>query len=197
MTTKKGAQVVAAIKGLYSYYGRDTAPDVLVGLWVALMKEYSDDEVSFGLTEAMKVCKTPPTPADVIAEIKKAQSAKDARTDGELWVAYTAAVRKAYNFTEDMRGTYVHPNGMSDREIAYLNLQNLFDGLPQEVKDYVGGLPGLMQKARQYAHSDLGYEEGRFRKSMPELRELARSREKAQRMEEYLLQSAERRKLNG
>lgn len=199
MTRKKAAQCIAAIKSLYSYYAKDTDPEMLVGLWTGLLAEYEDAEVSFGLSEAMRVCKVPPTPADVISQINKAREA-EAPTESELWSVYLKAMRKAYGYVEDMKCTYVHEDGRSDREIARERLDRLFRDLPVELQTYIGSTAVLIEKAKQYAENDSVWEENRFRKSLPSLRERVDSAKKLERLRATLAKvgaAQERAKING
>lgn len=199
MTRKKAAQCIAAIKSLYSYYAKDADPEILVNLWTSLLSEYEDAEVSFGLAEAMKVCKVPPTPADVISQIKKAREA-EAPTESELWAMYLKTMRKAYGYVEDMKCTYIHEDGRSDREIARERLDRLFSELPVELQTYIGSTAVLIEKAKQYAENDSVWEENRFRKSLPSLRERVESVKKLERLNAAMAKlkcTPERAMLNG
>ncbi len=63
-TEKKIAELIAAIKTIYPYYANETDVETLVNTWNLLLKDYSDNLVDLALLECLKICKTPPTPAD-------------------------------------------------------------------------------------------------------------------------------------
>ena len=100
-SAKKIGEIIASIKAVYPYYAKETDVDVLAKTWMLLLKDIPDDVVRVAIIKCLQICKTPPTPADVLEQVREISTA-NAPTDEEMWVTLTKAVRKSqehiYNF---------------------------------------------------------------------------------------------------
>lgn len=182
-------QMVGAIKTLYSYYAKDVSQDQLVQLWTGLLKEYTDEEASYGLAEAMKVCTMPPTPADVIQHIEKVRDmARD--TDVVVWDKLRRALNETYRLTSYFGDFEELADGRTADTLARNKVKELWEGLPHEAKRFIGSETEFIRKSKLDDKS-MQIEESRFRKQFPDLRAHAKHEEKK------LLASEDRRLLNG
>ena len=169
-------QMVGAIKTLYSYYGKDVAQDQLIQLWTGLLKDYSDEEASYGLAEAMKVCTMPPTPADVIRHIEKARDlARD--TDVIVWDKLRRSLNECYRLTSYFGDFEELADGRTADMLARTKVKQIWEQLPIEAQRFMGSEAEFIRKSRLDDKSQQ-IEEARFRKAFPDLRVHAKATEK-------------------
>lgn len=185
----KVIQMVGAIKTLYSYYAKDVDNQQLVQLWTGLLKDYSDDEASYGLAEAMKVCTMPPTPADVIQHIEKARDmARD--TDVIVWDKLRRSMNECYRLTSYFGDFEELADGRTADMLARAKVNEIWEKLPIEAKRFIGSETEFIRKSKLDDKS-VQIEEARFRKQFPELRTHAKVEEK-----KLLNTEEERKRLN-
>ena len=185
----KVTQMVGAIKTLYSYYAKDVNTEQLIQLWTGLLKAYTDEEASYGLAEAMKVCTMPPTPADVIEHIERRRDlARD--TDVLVWDKLRQGLNECYRLTGYFGDRQPTSDGRTFSDIAHDKVTKLWESLPIEAQRFIGSEQEFIRKSRLDEKS-LSIEESRFRKAFPSLRETAKQ------IERVAIATEERRKLNG
>lgn len=183
----KVIQMIGAIKTLYSYYARDVDSQQLVQLWAGLLKDYSDEEASYGLAEAMKTCTMPPTPADVIGYIERARDAtRD--TDVIVWDKLRRALNECYKLTGYFGDFEELADGRTADALARAKVTEIWEGLPAEAKRFLGSKSEFIRKSKLDEKSQQ-IEESRFRKAFHDLRKDVKTEEK-------LLITQERKKLN-
>lgn len=157
---KQIVNMIAAIKTIYSYYAKDTDVKTLVNTWGLLLQEFPDDITEKAFMKALQTCKMPPTPADVIENIKALSMANEP-TDEELWSVFTKALPKVREYMHRLQyplfGDTVSPH---DR------IEKLWSGLPDKVQQYIGSANELKRMA-QYSDEDLKFEKAKFLKAMP------------------------------
>ncbi len=181
-------QMVGAIKTLYSYYAKDVDNQQLVQLWFGLLKDYSDEEASYGLAEAMKVCTMPPTPADVISHIEKRRDSMR-ETDVEVWQKLRQGLDECYRLTGYFGDKQPTASGKTFAEVARDKVTALWRELPTEAQRFIGSEQELIRKSK-LDDKALQIEESRFRKQFSDLRETAK------RVERIAIATAERKKLH-
>lgn len=167
----KIAQMLAGVKTLYpQYYNNGTDTQMLVNLWAKLLEDYTDEQVSVGLYAAMKVCKYPPTPAEVIEQIERMISAL-LPTPAQEWEALEEALERVYKHSDKI-GCYVSLNGTETLDdIARANIQTIYDKLDPATQEYVGSTKGLMAMADRTRDSkELSIERNRYLKALPDMR---------------------------
>lgn len=164
----KITEMIAAVKTIYSYYAKDTDVKVLVKVWEALLKPYEDELVEAAFYNALQACKMPPTPADVIEQIKCIHKALEP-SDEELWAVYNDALRRANDYMSRFGYTYIDESGISQGKQARMALDKLWEGLPEKIKSYLGTKGELMRNAQAWGNDkDFGvWEKPRFMKTMP------------------------------
>ena len=160
--------MIGAIKTIYSYYARDTEVELLVNTWTKLLQSYPDEIVDVAFFKCLQSCKVPPTPADVIERIN-ALSALNEPTDEELWVTYEKALRETNYQMQRFNETHIDSTGVSNGERARNKVEEIWQGLPEKIKGYLGSKGELMRNARDWNMSAdyCTYEKPRFMKSMP------------------------------
>lgn len=164
-SAKKIGETIAVIKTIYPYYAKDTDSIPLAKTWMMLLQNVSDEVVDIAVMKCLQTCKMPPTPADVLEQVK-ALSVANAPTDEEMWVTLTKAVRKAQDYMYRFNHTFVEDNGKTQGENARDKFDALWDNLPKELRNYLGGKGELMRLAR-YGEEEMMFEKKNFLKTMP------------------------------
>lgn len=165
-TQKKIVEMLASIKTIYPYYAKEAASvETLVKTWGLLLKNYDDQIVEAAFLKCLQTCKMPPTPADVIEQIETIAAAAGA-TDEELWDAYTEAMR-------DVRKYYYRLQYPLYGENPREKLNETWDKLPGEIKQYIGSMNELIRMSNTITDNDLQYEKSRFLKAIPTMKKRA------------------------
>ncbi len=181
-------KAIAAIKTVYSYFGRDADIGLLVDTWHSLLLEYSDEEVDKGLYKALKVCKYAPVPADIIEQIEEMREIKKP-SEYELWATYQRALRKVLYFSYRLNYNYIDDSGLSQGEQAKREIERIWYSLPQELQIYIGDKSELISAARGLNHSEgLSYERNRFSKVFPILQKRVEAKRELEVTKSYLLE---------
>ena len=158
-TKNKITEMIAAVKTIYPYYAKDADVATLVKTWAVLLKDYPDDAVSVAFYKALQTCKMPPTPADVIENLDEMAKAMG-QTDEELWQVYCDALRATNTQLHRLK----YPEfGVDHRQ----KIRDIWHGLPEKIRQYIGSEGELMRMSRDYDSEDLKYERNRFFKNMP------------------------------
>lgn len=157
---KKIVEMLGSIKTIYSYYAKDANVEVLVNTWGALLKAYTDEQVETAFFAALQSCKVPPTPADIIERIGAAQAGE---TDEELWGVLVTALRDTAKFVYRLQ----YPRCGEDPRAE---IENIWLGLPDKLRQYVGSKGELMRMSGDATEDGLKYEKPRFFKSMAALK---------------------------
>lgn len=161
-TKNKIIQMIAAIKTIYSYYAKETDVEMLVNTWNVLLRDYPDNAVEVAFYKCLQTCKMPPTPADVIEQIKSMQEANEP-TEEELWNSFTMALHN----TESELHYINFPYFGETPDHARQRITKIWENLPEKVKQYIGSKGELMRIARTYTDEELKFERNRFFKTMP------------------------------
>lgn len=166
---KKIIECIGAIKTLYSYYAKDSDPKLLVQTWGLLLADYSDEVVERAFFTALKRCKVPPTPADIIEIIGEAQKALEP-SDEELWSKYHDALREVLRLTGMFGYTFVDETGISQGDQARKKVSSIWNGLPEKIKTYLATEGEMIRRARELNYTEISFEKTRFFKTMPIVR---------------------------
>lgn len=159
-------EMIGAIKTIYSYYAKDTDVKLLVKTWTGLLEDYSDDVVGVAFYKCLQTCKMPPTPADVIEQIKGLAKANE-QSDEELWTIYHRALNDTLRLMSQFGYTYVDATGISQGEQARQKVEQIWQGLPVKIKGYLASKSELMRNAQELNYNDANWEKQRFMKAMP------------------------------
>lgn len=119
-TINKITELLASIKTIYPYYAKGSDVNALVKTWELLLKDYSDKAVDAAMLECLKICKVPPTPADVIEQLNNFEQANHI-SDEELWSKLIDAVRETDRLMYRFNFTFVEDNGLTQGQNARNN----------------------------------------------------------------------------
>lgn len=181
-SNKKIGEVIMAIKTVYPYYTRnntDKENATLLNTWRLLLNDYPDEAVDKAIIQCLKTCKMPPTPADVIEQL----NGMFETSDEQLWNEYIQALNSVENQTYYFQFTGIEENGKSQGENAREKVNQIWQSLPEKIKDYIGGKSELIRMANAYNEEELKFEKTRFLKSMPKIKKMKPS---------YNIEAAER-----
>lgn len=189
MASKKTIiKAIAAIKTVYSYFGKDTDIELLVNTWHSLLLEYSDSEVDRGLYKALKVCKYAPVPADIIEQIEELRECKKP-SEFELWAQFQKALKEVLYLSYRLDYNYIDSTGLSQGEQARRRINEIWESLPQELQIYVGDTSELIRASKALNYSEgLSYERNRFSKTLPILQKRVEANRELGNIKRYLLE---------
>ena len=167
MATKKAIiKGFAAIKTIYSYFGKDVDVELLVNTWYTLLHNYTDEEIEKGIYLALRVCKFAPVPADIIEQIEN-QKQIEKPCEAELWAAYRKALKEVNYFSYRLDYNYIDASGKTQGQQAREAIEAIWQSLPQELKIYLSDKQELIRNARELNTSDISFERNRFSKTYP------------------------------
>lgn len=188
------AQCLGIVSTIYPNYAQGKDANKITDVWTALLADYTDEEVSLGLEEAMKVCRFAPTPAEVIERIMAIRNSL-LPTGHELWLTYRKMLSEHYRLEPYLTCFEVTSDGTPVAVKAKAKMQALFDEAPDEIKEFLGGYEGLKIKSRELSENDLRFEEQRFLKELPDIRERLKSVQLMNTLGIMLKSADERKKL--
>lgn len=168
-TQNKIVEIIYAIKTIYPYYAKETDVESLVKTWGMLLSDVSDEMADAALYQALRVCKMPPTPADLLEQLR-AMTAAQEPTAEELWVAYHKALQDTMRLVPQFQYTYVDASGVSQGQRARNKVEAIWAGLPEPVRQYLSSKGELIRCAQQMGASpeeDTQWEKQRFLKQVP------------------------------
>lgn len=181
-------KAIAAIKTVYSYFGKDSDIQLLVDTWAALLAEYTDEEVDRGLYKALKVCKYAPVPADIIEQIEGLRTLKKP-SEVQLWVELQKALKEVLYFSYRLNYNYIDETGISQGEQARRKIDSIWYNLSEELQIYLGDKTELVTAARGLNYSEgLSYERNRFSKTYPILVKRVEANKALNETKKYLLE---------
>lgn len=181
-------KAIAAIKTVYSYFGKEVDLEMLVDTWHSLLLEYTDEEVDRGLYKALKVCKYAPVPADIIEQIEGLRELKKP-SEVELWVQLQKALKEVLYLSYRLNYNYIDSSGISQGEQARRRIKEIWQSLPQELQIYLGDSSELLTAARALNYSEgLSYERNRFSKTYPVLVKRVEANRQIEQTKKYLLE---------
>jgi hypothetical protein len=162
---KKVIEMIMSIKAIYPYYAKDTDIELTVKTWTVLLKKIPDDVTEIAFHKALQSCKMPPTPADVLEEVENLRKANEP-SDEEMWGVFVKCLPKVSELRYMFRFTAIQPNGKTQGDNARDKVEQIWQDLPEKLKQYVGSKGELMRIA-EYTDEELKFEKNRFLKSMP------------------------------
>ena len=152
----------------------DEEREMLLASWYAILRDYPKEICDKAVIQAIKYAKFAPRIGDIVEQIEKMQVAFE-RTEGELWAELTKCLREVRECVYRFGFTFVEANGLTQGENARLRVKELFNTLLPELKEYCRNESGLIELAKLDTEQ-IGFEKGRFIKTMPQLKERAKTR---------------------
>ena len=161
-------EIIGATKAVYPYFAKETNVELLVNMWQMTLAYYDDKELETAFLLCLKTCKTPPTPADIIEQINSLQMA-DAPTDEELWYSFTEYLKESRRYVYSFGYTMTESNGKTQGQNAREKFHKLWESMPEDIKQFVGG-EGEMIRIARADDDELKFERSRFFKTIPTIR---------------------------
>lgn len=148
--------------------------EMLLASWFAILREYPKEVCDRAVINALKNAEFAPRIGAIVKEIERMQVAYE-KSESELWAELKGALRVAADCAYRFRFNFVEANGLTQGENAKIKLRGVFDNLSPELKEYCRNEHGLVELA-QLNEEQLSYEKGRFNRTMPQLKERAKTR---------------------
>ena len=164
-SAEKIGKLIAVIKTIYPYYSKDADSETLAKTWMLLLRDVSDEVVTVALTKCLQICKVPPTPADILEQVREIALINEP-TSEEMWVTLTKAVRKSREHIYNFNHTFIEDNGKTQGENAREKFQKVWDELPDKLKKYLGGSSELRRLAG-FDDEEMMFEKKNFLKTIP------------------------------
>lgn len=171
----KIVEIIGGIKIIYPYYAKETDVEALAKTWMMLLNDVPDEIAEAAFYKALRVCKVPPTPADILEQVN-AMVAATLPSPEELWTVYHKAVRDTMRWIPQFNYTYVDESGLSQGQQARRKVEQIWEGLPDTIKGYLVSKGELIRVAGQFMSApegDMAWEKQRFLKQVPILEKRA------------------------
>ena len=148
--------------------------EMLLASWYAILKDYPKEVCDKAVINAIKNAEYAPRIGSIVKEIEKMQAAYE-KTNEELWAEMVGVLREVASCAYRFRFTYVESNGKTQGDNAWERVKEIYSELSAELKDYLRNPNGLIEIA-QLTDAQLNYERGRFLKTIPQIKERAKTR---------------------
>jgi hypothetical protein len=151
----------------------DEEREILIKSWFAILKDYPKEVCDRAVINALANAEYAPRIGSIVKEIEKMQVAFE-KSETELWSELTGVFREVERCAYAFRYTAIDYNGKTQGENARIRINEIFNGLSPELKEYCRNANGLIDLARS---EGLEYEKGRFMRVIPQMKERARVRQ--------------------
>lgn len=148
--------------------------EMLLASWYAILKDYPKEVCDAAVLNAIKNAEYAPRIGSIVKEIEKMQKAYE-KTEAELWAELQGCLREVANCAYKFRFNFIQANGLTEGDNARERVKEIFNGLSPELKEYCRTPNGLIEIS-QLTDEQLGYEKGRFNKTVPQLKERSKTR---------------------
>lgn len=171
ITKKDIVSMVGIIKANYTYAYRDTTEKEMLAMvetWYLSLAKYDKEIISVAFQRAIESCKMPPTLADIMQQVKTIKIATEP-TDTELWERLVKVLNRVEDCVYRFRFNAIQDNGLTQGDNARIEFRQIWDDLPQILKEYCGDKNGLISLSK-LTLDELSFEKGRFLKAIPNLK---------------------------
>ena len=148
--------------------------EMLLASWYAILKDYPKEVCDAAVLNAIKNAEFAPRIGSIVKEIEKMQVSFE-KSESELWAELKGCLREVDRCVYMSRFTVIEANGLSQGDNARARLEQIFNGLSPELQEYCGNKSGLVEISR-LTDEQMSYEKARFAKTIPYLRERAKTR---------------------
>lgn len=147
------ASMMGVMKAVYPHYLKDADIKPTATAWAGLFQQVEDADFVAAFKVALGKCKFPPTPADVMFELK--QSFTRSINPSTEWEVLVKTCEKVNDLRSMFGYTYV-PEGetLSQGEQARHDVRKAYYELPKCLQDYVGSSGALLQYAIEMQRMD-------------------------------------------
>ncbi len=154
----------------------DEERQILIKSWFAILKDYPKEICDKAVLQAIKHAEYAPRIGTIVKEIERMREAYE-KSDAELWAELRSVLREVERCVYSFRFTAMDDNGKTQGDNARDRVEEIFNGLSVELKDYCRNQRGLIDIA-QMSENDLSlYERPRFMRVVQTLKERARVRQ--------------------
>lgn len=153
----------------------DEEREILIKSWYAILKDYPKEIVDKAVLQAIKHAEYAPRIGTIVKEIERMREAYE-KSDAELWAELRSVLREVERCVYSFRFNALDLNGKTQGDNARDRVEEIFNGLSSELKDYCRNSRGLIDIA-QMSDNDIQYEKARFLRVIPTLKERARTRQ--------------------
>ena len=148
--------------------------EMLLASWFAILKDYPKEVCDAAVLNAIKNAEYAPRIGSIVKEIEKMQVSFE-KSEGELWAELKGCLREVDRCVYMFRFNMIEANGRTQGDNARARLEEIFNGLSPELKEYLQNKNGLIEIA-QLTDEQMSYEKTRFSKTVPLLRDRAKTR---------------------
>ena len=148
--------------------------EMLLASWYAILKDYPKEVCDAAVLNAIKNAEYAPRIGSIVKEIEKMQAAYE-KTEAELWEELKRCLREVAECAYKFRFNYIERNGRTQGENARERVKEIYNGLSPELKEYCRSEHTLIELS-QLTDEQLGFEKGRFNKTVPQLKERTKTR---------------------
>lgn len=152
----------------------DEEREMLYGSWYAILKDYPKEVCDAAVMSAIKNAEFAPRIGSIVKEIERMQASLE-KSEGELWAELKGVLREVDRCAYMFRFNLVEANGKTQGDNARARLEEIYNGLSPELREYCGNKNGLIELSR-LTDEQMSYEKARFSKTIPLLRERAKTR---------------------
>ena len=121
--------------------------EMLLASWYAILQEYPKEICDKAVINAIKNAEFAPRIGNIVKEIENMQEAFE-KTDHELWAELISKFREVRRFASRVNNNFVESTGLTQGENARQILEEIFDELSPELKDYCRNSRGLIELAQ-------------------------------------------------
>lgn len=148
----------------------DKEREILIKSWFAILKDYPKEIVDKAVINAIKYSEFAPRIGTIVKEIEKMREAYE-KSDEELWAEFTVALEKVNRVNMFGNRDWLDNGRLVNPAKETLRI---YKGLSPELQSFVGDIPELIALSKR---ETLEYEKGRFLRTMPTIKERARTRQ--------------------
>lgn len=154
----------------------DEERQILIKSWYAILKDYPKEIVDKAVLQAIKHAEYAPRIGTIVKEIERMREAYE-KSDAELWAELRSVLREVEKCAYSFRFNAMDANGKTQGDNARDRVEEIFNGLSPELKDYCRNSRGLIDIAQMSEKDITLYERPRFMRVIPTIKERARTRQ--------------------
>lgn len=154
----------------------DEERQILIKSWYAILKDYPKEIVDKAVLQAIKHAEYAPRIGAIVKEIERMREAYE-KSDAELWAELRGVLREVERCVYSFRFNALDENGKTQGDNARDRVEEIFNGLSPELKDYCRNQRGLIDVAQMSENELTLYERPRFMRVIPTIKERARIRQ--------------------
>lgn len=157
-------------------YKTENEFDILVDMWFEVFREYPKEVLWVAVRNALKntVYQKQNWLGAINQEVEKLQVAYE-KDETELWAELTGVLREVNACAYRLRFNAPDYNGKTQGENARLRMIEIFNNLSPELKSYVRN-EGTLAEIAYFTDEQLQYEKGRFMRTLPQIKQRAKTR---------------------